>query len=78
MAFRWRDDGGLLLIADLVALWFYMGSRPLLLRDPIICFQGGGGLDPLSSPLDPHMDFTIVSQGSEGWLLCFGCLLDVM
>ena len=35
MAFRWRDDGGPSLNADLVVLWFYRGSRPVLLRDPI-------------------------------------------
>ena len=31
----WRDDGGPSLNADLVALWFYRGSRPVLLRYPI-------------------------------------------
>ena len=51
MAFCWRDGGGPSLNADLLALWFYRGSRPVLLRDPIffVFFQGGGGPDPLSS-----------------------------
>ena len=35
----------------------FRGSRPVLLRNPIFCdfSGGGGGPDPLSSPLDPHM-----------------------
>ena len=48
MAFCWRDDGGPSLNADLVALWFYIGSRPVLLKYPIfLLFLGVGGPDPL-------------------------------
>ena len=36
MAFRRWDDGGPTLNAGLVALWFYSGSGPVLLRDPIL------------------------------------------
>ena len=56
-AFRWRPDDGLTLISGLVALRFFKGSVPVLLRKPIfVNFQGGRGLDPLSTPpLDPPM-----------------------
>ena len=49
----------------LVALWFYRGSRPVLLRDPIFLwfFRGGVGpgvtLDPLSPSLDRHMHISV-------------------
>ena len=33
MAFRWRADDGLTLNADLVALWLFRGSGPVLLRN---------------------------------------------
>ena len=36
MAFRWRADGGPTLNAGLVALWFFRGSGPVLLRNPIL------------------------------------------
>ena len=51
MEFRWRAIGGPTLNAGLVALWFYRGSGPLLLRNPIFC-------DPPVHPLDPHMRFS--------------------
>ena len=35
MAFRWRVDDGPTLNAGLVALGFFRGSGPLLLRNPI-------------------------------------------
>ena len=44
----------------LVALWFYRGSRPILLRNPIFC-DFSGGPDPLSPlwirtwVLDPYL-----------------------
>ena len=47
MAFRWRADDGPTLNAGLVALWFYRGSGPVLLRNPIFIFFQGGP-DPLS------------------------------
>ena len=37
VAFRWRADGGPTLNAGLVALWFYRGSGPVLLRNSIFC-----------------------------------------
>ena len=36
-------------------MWFYRGSGPILLRNPIFCDFWGGDLDPLAPPLDPHM-----------------------
>ena len=58
MAFRLIDDGPKL-NTNLVALKFFRGSGPVLLRNPIF-FRfseggwggGGGGPDPLSPPLD--------------------------
>ena len=45
MAFCWRPDDGLTLNFGLVALRFFRGSRPVLLRKPIfVIFQGGGSL----------------------------------
>ena len=57
MAFRWRADGGQTLNAGLVALWYYRGSGPVLVRNPIflLFFRGGGGSGPPVPPLDPHM-----------------------
>ena len=57
MAFCWRPDDGLTLNSGLVALRFFRGSVPVLLRKPIfVIFLGGGGLDPLSPPpMDPPM-----------------------
>ena len=51
---KWRFAGGPMVyptfIAGLVALWFYRGSVPVLLRTYIFVFfhRGGGGPDPLS------------------------------
>ena len=33
--------------AGLVALWFFRGSRPVLLKNPIFCDFSGGGSRPL-------------------------------
>ena len=50
MVFGWRADDGPTLNAGFVALWFFRGSGPVLLRNPIFCdFSGGwggGGVDP--------------------------------
>ena len=55
MAFRWRSDDGPTLNAGLVALCFFRGSEPVLLRNPIFCdFSGGSG--PPVPPLDPHIE----------------------
>ena len=44
MAFCWRPDDGLTLKSGLVALRFFRGSVPVLLRKPIfVIFLGGGG-----------------------------------
>ena len=52
MAFRWRADDGPTLNAGSVALWFFRGSGPELLRTPIVCdFSGGWGSEPRSPPL---------------------------
>ena len=56
MAFRWRVDDGPTLNAGLVALWFFKGSGPVLLRDPLFLrFFRGRGSGPPVPPLDPHM-----------------------
>ena len=57
MAFRWRADGVPTLNAGLVTLWFYRGSGPVLIRNPIFCdFSGGEGESgPPVPALDPHM-----------------------
>ena len=45
---------------DLVALWFYRGSRPVLLRDPIfLWFFRVGGSRPPNPPLDRHMHISV-------------------
>ena len=48
MVLRWRAGDGPTLNSGLVALWFYRGSGPKLLRNPIFfCdFAGGGGRIP--------------------------------
>ena len=50
MAFRWRADDGPTLKAGLAALWFFRGSAPVLLRNPIFLWffrgNGEGGPDP--------------------------------
>ena len=45
MAFCWCANDGLTLNAGLVALWFFRGSGPVLLRNPIFLwfFRGGSG-----------------------------------
>ena len=58
MAYRWRADIGPILNAGFVALWFYRGSGPVLLRNSIFVrfFRGGGGgQDALSPYLNPQM-----------------------
>ena len=37
MRFRWRAHDDPTLNAGLVALWIFMGSGPVLLRNPILC-----------------------------------------
>ena len=51
MAFRCRADGGPTLNAGLVALWFYWGYGPVLLRNRIFCDFTGGVRTP--SPPTP-------------------------
>ena len=47
MAIRWRADDDPILNAGLVALSFFRGSRPVLLRNPIcLRFLSGGGGGP--------------------------------
>ena len=61
MAFRWRADDGPTLNSGLVALRFFRGSGPVLLRNPFflrffsVCVCGGGGSGPPVPPLDPRM-----------------------
>ena len=59
MAFCWRADDNSTFNAGFVAL----GSRPVLLRNPIfLCFFRGGGSDPLTPPpLDPPMTLFVFS-----------------
>ena len=40
-------------------LWFFRGSGPLLLGNPIFC-DFSGGPDPLSLPLDPRMMYIYI------------------
>ena len=67
MAFRWRADDGPTLNTGLVAAIF-PGIRTCIARKPCI-FQGGGGPDPLSPPLDPHMSYQSIQQGNGFTLL---------
>ena len=53
MAFRWPADDGLTLNFGLVALWFFRGSGPVLLRNSIFCNSSGSGLGPPVSSLPP-------------------------
>ena len=64
MAFRWRADDGPTLNAGLVALWYFRGSGPVLLRNPIfLWFSRGAEVGPpvplwicaCSLPLIPPM-----------------------
>ena len=61
--FRWRADVGPTLNVGLVALWFFRGSGPVLLRNPIFLWFSGGGGGPhmyafkkriFKKRLDPH------------------------
>ena len=54
MAFRWRTEDGPTLTSGLVALGFFRGSGPVLLRSPIYCDLQGGP-DPLPPSLDPRI-----------------------
>ena len=74
MTFRWRADVGPTLNADLVALCFFRGSEPVLLRKPIFFVIFEGGPDPFSSPspLDPHMALRQLF-----WLDFFLCFKDI-
>ena len=69
MAFRWRADDGPLLNAGLVAVVF-QGIRTSIAKEPYIfvIFQGGGP-DPLSPHLDPHMICTD-QTAQAGLCLC--------
>ena len=53
MAFCWRTDDGLTLNSGLVALRFFRGAGPVLLRKSIFCNLSRGGLDPLPPPPPP-------------------------
>ena len=60
MAFRWRADEGSTLNAGLVALGFFRGSGPILLRKPIALgffrgWGGGGGADIPVPSVSVHM-----------------------
>ena len=56
MAFRWRADVGPTLNASLVALWFFRGSGPVLLRNPIfLWFSRGGGGGGSGPPVPPPL-----------------------
>ena len=58
MAFHWHADDGPTLNAGLVALWFFRGSGPVLLRSPIVYdFSGRGGPEPLLPLLDTRRSY---------------------
>ena len=76
MELRWCADVGPTWNAGLVALWFFRGSRPVLLRNPIFLwfFRGVGTICP-PPPLDPRMvllfcdcDVLISSKLCATWL----------
>ena len=50
MAFRWRADDGPTLNAGLVALRFFRGSAPVLLRNPIFLLLFRGSEPPVPPP----------------------------
>ena len=53
-----RADSGPILNADLVILWFYRASGPVLLikkENPHFCDFSGGSRPPVFPPLDPPM-----------------------
>ena len=57
MAFCWRANDGPTLNAGLVAAIFFQGIQTSIAKKPnnFEIFQGGWGPDPLSPPLDLHM-----------------------
>ena len=68
MAFRWRANDGLTLNTGLVVLWFFRGSRPVLLRNPILLsFSRGPG--PLSPSGYAHGKYAYVHLG-QTWFSC--------
>ena len=60
-----RADDSPTINAGLVALWFFKGSAPVLLRNPIFLwfFRGGGCPDPLFTHLDPRMGYCMSLYG---------------
>ena len=58
MAIRWRADDDPILNAGLVALSFFRGSRPVLLRNPICLrfLSGGGGGSEISATISGRND----------------------
>ena len=69
--FRLRADDGPILNAGLVALWFFRGSGPVLLRSPIFLWffflGGGGGRTPSPPPLDPPILQMIFKNSKWVW-----------
>ena len=53
------SDDGPTLNTGLVALWFFRGSVPVLLRNPFVISQGGVRTPVPSPPLDPRMTLFI-------------------
>ena len=68
IAFCWHADDGLTLNADLVALWFFRGSGPVLLRNPIFLSFFSGGPDPLSPPPPPLWIRTCMPTCTLCWI----------
>ena len=67
LLFRWRADGAPALNTGSVALCFFRGYGPVLLRNPIffvIC-QGGGVWTPCTPPLDPRMLRVVCDCGRD-------------
>ena len=52
-AFLWRADDGPTLNAGFAALWFFRGSRLVLLRNPFCDFSAG--LDPCPLSVSAHV-----------------------
>ena len=61
MAFRWRADDSPTLNAGLVALWFFRGSGPVLLRNPIFSWFSRGEVGPPVPTLDLRMQIAFDS-----------------
>ena len=55
--FKWRFAGGPMMARHWMLVWFFMGSGPVLPRNPICDFSGGGVRTPCPPPPPP--------QGSE-------------